>query len=263
MFYRWLITGLTIMTIPNVAGAGAYLGDLTWQEAAEALPVKLVILPFAAGAKEHGPHLPLGTDRLVLEHLLSVAVRERDVLVVPPILHGWFPAFRDYPGTEVKDPTVFQKYVSEVAESLVRQGARQLVILNMGVTRATGLPLMIVARDLSADHDTRVLVLSWDDLEDEASEQIYDQLRGGHGDEGETSIILALRPDLVKMDRAVADYRDEPQAQIGYVPGQFDRNSEPGLFGDPTLASEEKGQALLKIMTGNFLTALDQLAARR
>ena len=74
---------------------------------------------------------------------------------------------REYPGTEVADPTVFQNYVREVAESLVRHGAKRLVILNLGIERATGLPLSIVARDLKADHDVAVLVLNWGDLEDE------------------------------------------------------------------------------------------------
>lgn len=250
--------GLLLMAISSSSMAGAYLADLTWPEAAQALPERTVILPFAAGAKEHGPHLPLGTDALVMEHLLAVAVKERDVLAAPPVLHGWFPAFRDYPGTEVSDPTVFQDYVRSVAESLVRHGATRLVILNLGVTRATGLPLSIVARDLRADHDVRVLVLSWDDLEDEDSRRLYEQERGGHADEGETSIVLHLKPDLVKMDKALVDYRDPPIGQIGYAPGVFDRETEAGSFGDPTLATSEKGSALLTIMTRNFLKALDQ-----
>ena len=246
------------MVIGQQASAGAFLGSLTWEEAARSLPEKTVILPFAAGAKEHGPHLPLATDRIVMEHLLKVAVEERDVLVAPEILHGWFPAFRDYPGTEVSDPTVFQDYVRGVAESLVRHGARRLVFLNMGVSRATGLPLSIVARDIRADHNVKTLVISWDDLESEDAELIYEQERGGHADEGETSILLHLRPDLVHMARSVRDYRGTPREQTGYQPGKFDRATETGVFGDPTLATADKGAALLAIMVRNWLEALDQ-----
>jgi creatinine amidohydrolase len=240
--------------------AGAFLGDLSWEEAAELLPRRTVILPFSAGAKEHGPHLPLGTDRLVMDHLLEAAVGGRDVIVAPPILHGWFPAFREYPGTEVADPTVFQSYVKAVAESLIRHGVERLVILNMGITRATGLPLGIVARDLRTDEGIRVLVVSWDDLEDEESDRVYEQERGGHADEGETSIILHLREDLVRMDRAVLDYRTSTGPQIGYAPGKFDREAESGVYGDPTLATAEKGSLILEVMTRNFLEALDQFA---
>jgi len=101
-------------------------------------------------------------------------------------------------------------------------------------------------------------VVSWDDLESDEAASLYQQQRGGHADEGETSIVLYLRPDLVNMDAAVRDYRSEPLPQIGYRPGRFDRDTEPGLFGDPTLATAEKGEKLLALMRGNWLKALDQ-----
>jgi creatinine amidohydrolase len=260
---RWLMTlmvgGLIMANAENTQG-GAFLGDLTWQQAELELPGKVVILPFAAGAKEHGPHLPLRTDQLVMDRLLEAAVDQRDVIVAPPILHGWFPAFRDYPGTEVADAAVFQNYVAAVAESLVRHGARRLVFLNTGISKASGLPLSIVARDIRANHDVATLVVSWDDLESPGNESIYEQLRGGHADEGETSIVLHLRDDLVRMDLAEADYRGSPSEQIGYAPGKFDRDSESGVFGDPTLATPQKGEVLMNGMIENFLLALDQFS---
>jgi creatinine amidohydrolase len=240
------------------ATAGAYLGELSWVEAERAFASSVVIIPFAAGAKEHGPHLPTGTDQLVMEHLLDAAVSERQVLVTPPILHGWFPAFRDYPGTEIADAAVFQAYVAAVAESVVRHGATRLVFLNTGIGKATGLPLSIVARDIRANHDVPTLVVSWDDLETVEADALLEQQRGGHADEAETSIILHLRPDLVDMQRALVDYRTESKPQIGYRPGKFERATESGLFGDPTLATPEKGERLLEIMRRNWLTALDQ-----
>lgn len=260
MTVRACMAGLLAMLTSGAATAGVFLGDLSWPEAADALSRRIVVLPFAAGAKEHGPHLPLGTDRLVMDHLLAAVVQQRDVVVAPPILHGWFPAFREYPGTEVLDPGVFQSYVKSVAESLVRHGATRLVILNLGIGRATGLPLSIVARDLNADLKVHVLVISWDDLDD-GETALLEQTRGGHADEGETSIVLHLRPDLVHMDRAVTDYRGPPRDVIGYLPGHFDRATESGVYGDPTLASEQKGEALIGNMTANLLAALDRFAA--
>jgi len=153
---------------------------------------------------------------------------------------------------------VFEAYVSAVAESVIRHGATRLVFLNTGVSKATGLPLSIVARDIRANHDVPTLVVSWDDLESAQAAGLYQQQRGGHADEGETSIILHLRPDLVDMDKAARDYRADPAPQIGYRPGTFDRASEPGVFGDPTLATPEKGEELLELMRGNWLKALDQ-----
>ncbi len=250
-----------LMLAPLLATAGIRLGDLNWQTAEQQLKQKIVIIPFAAGAKEHGPHLPLATDQIVMEHLLELALDQRDVIVAPPVLHGWFAAFRDYPGTEVADPTVFQDYLRHISESLVRSGATRLVYLNLGIAKATGLPISIVARDIRSNHNVATLVLSWDDLETDDAAQLYEQERGGHADEGETSIMLYLRPDLVDMSRATRDYRGEKKSQTGYAPGKFDRSTETGLYGDATLASADKGKQILGIMARNWLLALDQFEA--
>jgi creatinine amidohydrolase len=243
---------------------GAFLGELTWTEAEERLATApIVILPFGAGAKEHGPHLPMNADAVVMDFLCQVAVDSLPVVVAPPILHGWFPAFRGFPGTEVADPAVFQSYVMEVARSLVENGARRLVILNTGIEKATGLPLAMVAREIRVQTGTPTMLVSWDDLETQEVESFQDQEWGGHADEMETSIHLVLQPHLVRMDLAKPGERGSSGPPgPGYRPGLFSRDpadpaySESGVSGDPSLASEEKGRRLLAIMTREWLRSL-------
>jgi len=250
------------------AAPGAFLGELTWTEAeARVADVPLVILPFGAGAKEHGPHLPMNADAVVMEYLCRVAVDSLPVVVAPPILHGWFPAFRGFPGTEVADPGVFQDYVMEVARSLVANGARRLVILNTGIERATGLPLAMVAREIRVQTGTPTMLVSWDDLETPEVEAFQEQEWGGHADEMETSIHLLLQPHLVKMDLAEpAEQREGGPPGPGYRPGLFSRDpadpaySATGDSGDPTLATPEKGRLLLEVMTREWLRSLRAFA---
>ena len=262
-FLFWL--GLLIFSKNVISQTpGAFLGDLSWPEAEARLKtVSLVVLPFGAGAKEHGPHLPMNADAKVMEYLCQQAVKSQPVIVAPPILHGWFPAFREFPGTEVADSHVFQKYVYEVVMSLVRHGAQRIVFLNTGVSRATGLPLSIVAREIRVQTGTPTLVLSWDDLETPAIDSLAEQKAGGHADEIETSISLYLQPQLVHMEKAVVDYGTSGRKNYpGYEPGLFSRNprdpdfSKTGLFGDPTKATAEKGKKALAILTRQFLQAL-------
>jgi creatinine amidohydrolase len=249
-------------------GRGAFLGDLTWPEAEALIPAAdLVVLPVGAGAKEHGPHLPMNADAAVLEYLSRVAVDSLPVVVAPPILHGWFPAFRAFPGTEVADPVAFQTYVQEVAESLVRNGARRLVILNTGIHLATGLPLGVVAREIRVQTGTPTLLVSWDDLEPPEMEELAEQEYGGHADELETSIHLVLQPEKVHMDRAVPGLRREgPPAGPGYRPGFLARDpgdpgyAPSGVSGDPTLATAEKGHKALALLTREWLAALRSFA---
>ena len=247
---------------------GAFLGDLTWTEAEERFAVApVVILPIGAGAKEHGPHLPMNADAVVMELLCQVAVDSLPVVVAPPILHGWFPAFRDYPGTEVADPGVFQAYVMEVAMSLVKKGAQRLVILNTGIERATGLPLAMVVREIRVQTGTPTMLVSWDDLETAEVETFQEQEWGGHADEMETSIHLFLQPHLVRMDKArPAERRVSGPPGPGYRPGLFSRDPDDpafslsGVSGDPTLATPEKGERLLGIMTQEWLKSLRAFA---
>jgi creatinine amidohydrolase len=248
----------------NAQTPGAYLGALSWTDAEiRVRDAPVVVIPFGSGAKEHGPHLPMNADQKVMEHLCRQAVDSVDVVIVPPILHGWFPAFRGYPGTEVADPDVFQRYVFEVAMSLVRQGAQRIVFLNTGIAKATGLPLSIAAREIRTQTGTPTLVVSWDDLETPEIDALRTETMGGHAGELETSINLYLQPELVHMDRAVADYGNrEAQDYPGYQPGRLSRDpddpgyTETGTFGDPTHASAEKGMQVLEILTRQWLLAL-------
>lgn len=255
---------VTAMSGTNAQTPGAYLGHLTWPEAERRLAeTPLVIVPFGAGAKEHGPHLPMNADKIVMEYLVQHAVDSLPVVAAPPIVHGWFPAFRDFPGTEVRDPEVFAEYVFEVVSSLIDHGAQRIVILNTGIRNATGIPLAEVAREIRVQTGTPVLLISWDDLETEEVETLQEQRVGGHADEIETSIHLVLQPDLVHMDRAVTDYPQRGSRDYsGYQPGLYSRDpddpaySTTGLTGDPTLATEEKGRRVLAIMTSEWLKAL-------
>lgn len=246
--------------------AGAWLGDLKWPEAeARMRAAPVVVLPFGAGAKEHGPHLPMNADRVVMDYLLAQAVATRDVIVAPPILHGWFPAFRDFPGTEVADPAVFQAYVHQVALSLVRQGAQRIVFLNTGISKATGLPIAIAAREIRVATGVPTLVVSWDELETAEIAALHEGPAGGHAGEIETSINLYLQADKVAMDLAVRDYGDGggEQEYAGYQPGRLTRDpSDPafstsGTFGDATLATAEKGEKALAVLNREWLRALD------
>lgn len=247
---------------------GVHLGDLSWSQAERRYSeTPIVILPFGAGAKEHGPHMPMNADRVVMDHLVNAAIESRDVIVAPPILHGWFPAFRDFPGTEVADPKVFQDYVFHVGMSLAKQGAQRIVFLNTGIANATGLPLSIAAREIRVQTGVPTLVVSWNDLETEEVDALQEQEMGGHGDEIETSINLYLQPDLVNMELAVEDYGDRQTKDYGgYQPGIIARNpddpsySESGIFGDATLATPEKGKAALEVLTREWLKALDGFA---
>ena len=223
VFVALILVSLTAAATEKSKKPGAYLGDLTWVEAEKRLKeAPIVIIPFGAGAKEHGPHLPMNADFKVLEYLCQEAVAALPVLVAPPVQHGWFPPFRDFPGTEIADGDVFRRYMHQIAKSLIKHGAKRIVFLNTGIFKATGLPLAMAAREIRVEEGIPTIVVSWDDLEDEQVEKLQEQKKGGHADEIETSIHLYLQPHLVQMDKAVPDYGKPGRKNYpGYKPGLF------------------------------------------
>jgi len=265
MRHGLLLILLIFFTATVTAAQGAFLSDLTWPEAQHQLATKpVVIIPFGAGFKEHGPHIPMNADAVVMQYLIDQAVVQKNVLVAPPILHGWLPAFRDFPGSEVADATVFINYMSAISEALIRSGAQRILYLNLSIGKASGLPLGIVAREMRVQHNVPTLLVNWEDMETDEFAEFTEQAAGGHGDEIETSINLFLQSDKVQMDKAIKDERQGTLKNYpGYRPGLFSRNqkdpaySETGIFGDATKATTAKGERALGIMTQQLFLAID------
>ena len=246
---------------------GAWLEDLTWPEAKARLEAgAVVVVPIGALAKEHGHHLPLKTDFLVARELARRVAEALPVLVVPVIGFGYYPAFTRYPGSQHLRAETFIALVGEIVEKLIADGARRIAIVNTAVS--TEAPLRILAHDLLERLQIRVAIADIGRLGTELRRREGRQALGGHGDEWETSTILAIAPELVRFDRAVADYgimRDRA-ATVFWQPTRFTGDegagidfSRTGVRGDPTLATAEKGQALLAEMARELIAGIRAL----
>src|SRR5260221_5917098 len=169
---------------------GAFLEDLTWLEAKawfERDPV--VVVGIGAIAKEHGHHLPLSTDYRIARALLEGIGSALPVLLAPIVPFGYYPAFRNYPGSQHIESETFIAVVRQLLEGLIRQGVLRIAVLNTGVS--TEAPLRILARDLLQAEGIRVAVADIAGLGRKAN-ALFEQKVGGHADEHETSLMLAI-----------------------------------------------------------------------
>jgi len=106
------------------------LEEMNWTTAAKLLkPDRPVVLPVAAGTKAHGPHLPLGTDKLIIDELANRLANKTDVLVLPTLSYGYFPAFVDWPASVSIDAENFKHFVGDILRSLAKHGVRRFVFL--------------------------------------------------------------------------------------------------------------------------------------
>jgi creatinine amidohydrolase len=242
---------------------GVWLENLTWSEAKARFDAgAVVVVPIGAMAKEHGHHLPLNTDYLYARELATRVAAALPVVIAPILTHGYYPAFVRYAGSQHLRSETFAALLRDVLGKFVRDGVKRLAVINTGVS--TESPLRTAVRDIYdetgvAVHTADVRTLG------RKSKAMLQQKLGGHGDESETSIILAIAPEAVRMDRARVDYGHtlETPASVFYTPTIFDGDpaggldySATGVRGDPTLATAEKGRAILADMGEELVQGL-------
>jgi creatinine amidohydrolase len=227
------------------------LDRLSWNEVAAALtPDRLVILPIGAFAKEHGLHLPMNTDALTAEALAMAAAERLDALVAPVIGFGFYPAFTRYAGSQSIPRETFKALLLDVMQGLAMQGARRLLLLNTGVSTEK-----TAEEAAAAMVDLRPVVAHLRNLGN-ASGIEWQQNGGGHADERETSLMLAIAPHLVRMERAVnaeTSPRESRKPILSPYPDPDAEHSPTGATGNPTLATAAKGQRYLAAIVDDIV----------
>lgn len=225
---------------------GAFVAELAWPEVEKRIQSgAIAILPVGAAAKEHGRHLPLNTDQLQAEWLAARLIEKANVLAWPTLTYGHYPAFADYPGSCSLSAQTFEKLVEETLQSILGSASKSALILNTGIS--TIVPLeRVIAR---MGNRVRLANVYQGPRYLKAEEKIRQQPHGSHADELETSIMLVIAPDKVNMSRAKPWAEREIQAGALVRNDQSHLNYSPdGVYGDPTLATKEKGEVLLQAM---------------
>jgi creatinine amidohydrolase len=237
-------------------GKGVRLESLTWPEAEKVLtPSTVVVIPLGAGSKEHGPHLLLSNDAILAEHLVGDVLARANVVAAPPIAYSYYPAFVEYPGSVSLRLETARDTVVDICRSLARFGPRRFYVLNTGVSTVRALEP--AAKALLEDG----LLMRFSDLKvlmDPIEKEVGKQEGGTHADEIETSILLYLQPSAVDMTKAVKDYHPG-KGRLSRTPGPDVVYSASGIWGDPTLATREKGERVWKAFVDGVVTEIEEL----
>lgn len=207
-----------------------HLGTMTWPEVASGAGALLAI-PLGS-TEQHGPHLPLDTDtRIAVAVAEGLAARHRQIVVAPPLPYGSSGEHAGFAGTLSIGQAALELVVVELMRSLGPEFVGVVVVCGHGGNAEA----LRRAEDVLRAEGRRLLV--W-----------LPCIAGGdaHAGRSETSIMLALQPALVRVDRAVAG-ATKPLVQLM---GPLRRGgvvsvSANGVLGDPTGASVAEGQALL------------------
>ncbi|MDZ4796946.1 MAG: creatininase family protein [Bryobacteraceae bacterium] len=235
--------------------SGHLYRSLTWTETRAAAERGAVIVIPVAAIEQHGHHLPVDVDNLLVEHVTEEAAKrsEGQLVVVPMIHYGFNEHNMGFPGTVSIRETVFMDFCYDVAHSFVRQGFDRIIFIN-GHGSNQMLLNLVARRIVNTTKALAASVAHWALAKEKVDELRESAFPGGmaHACEFETAIYMHLRPDLVKADlipdREVPSvtneflYEDLFGSGPGHMVERWSRITETGVEGDANLATPEKGR---------------------
>lgn len=230
-----------------------FIERMFWDEVARRIHDGAVaILPIGAAAKQHGLHLPLNTDRIQAEWLAARLAGRFDALIWPTVTYGHYPAFTRYAGSSSLSASTFEALVREIAAGILGSGCRTVFVLNTGVSTLAPVDRALARLDV---HRVKHLWIYGGARYRRVARELAEQSHGSHADELETSLMLAIAPELVDMARAEASPAVTRETPGALTPS--DENSpnysRSGSYGNPTLATPAKGEDLLAAMLDDLV----------
>jgi creatinine amidohydrolase len=241
----------------------------------------IAVLPVAA-TEQHGPHLPLSVDTVLVEGVLAAALPhlapDLKVLVLPTQAIGLSPEHARFPGTLTLKAETILRLWTDIGESVAAAGIKKLLLFNSHGGQVSVMD--IVARDLRARLDMLVYSVSWFNLPllDAQGADVNalfsaDEHRFGiHAGDIETSMMLALDPvhvDMAQAQNFASSSRKRAQkfgilgngksAKLGW---QMQDYNPAGAVGNAAAATTDKGRAVVEaagLALAQLLTEMDQL----
>ncbi len=255
---------------------GRFFPYLSWTQV-EGLPDKtntLIIQPIGA-IEQHGPHLPLVVDAAIATAVVGQALHKLDTAIpayaLPTLHYGKSNEHWRFPGTVTLTAQTLMAVLTEMAEGIYRAGFRKLVFIN----GHGGQPqvLEIVARDLRQQYPDLMVfpMFVWGAphrVADIVGQDEYE--RGIHAGDVETSVMLSLMPKQIRMSEAVREFPNALRTESGEesllslegdlpMAWMMDDLSQSGVVGNATVATAQKGKAILSSVSDGWVRVFEEL----
>jgi creatinine amidohydrolase len=244
------------------------LNEFTGKEVETLLLKKSVLTAIVVfgSCESHAQHLPLGSDIFVpMEIAKQVAEKLENTIVVPGIPLGTSMHYNHFPmSITLRFETVIA-LAEDILVSLLNNGIQRILILN---GHDGNIPaLEIAARKVKEIHKNAAIIFMpawWETMANLLGESFFASHHGlGHGGEGETSIMQAIKPESVDLTLAI----NQTPKDIFEFPGihfivEIQEISKTGATGDPTKASKVKGEKMLQALVDYLVSVLETLNKR-
>lgn len=208
--------------------------------------LKRAIVPIGS-LEQHGSHLPVATDAILAEEIAKRVSVLVDAFVLPCVYYGVSREHKPLFNVSLRNET-FTAMIGDICESLVENGVSKIVLLNAHYGNDAALASTVQKMMDRMPRATLIYSLSYWLVHNEI----------GHADANETSLMLAIRPDLVAMKNAKGGSvrigslkRDKKLvlSKITMLPSSFPKLASSGVWGNPKNANSRKGKVMLDQIT--------------
>lgn len=226
-----------------------------------------------ASTEQHSTYLPVGTDGFLGESVLLEGARKAkgNVLVLPNVYYGYSPHHRFAPGYLTIGQSTLIAYARDICACVADQGFRKMAIVNSHGGNQSYLSCVVNEVGEEYENTLQLVEFKYWDLISETIAKYRESSAGGmgHACEFETSIMMYLRPDLVRKDKIFVC--EAPVGDEWYQPGliskkkyykfqSFNKYNENGNIGQPHLATAEKGKLFFDAATDRLAEFFDYFA---
>jgi len=235
-------------------------GELTFEEVGELARAGVVaVLPVGA-TEQHGPHLGTGADAVLAQQAVRAAVNQTGDLALPVLSYGCSLGHTDkWPGTLSLSATTLTAMVIDIGKWLHASGFRKLVMVNSHATN--GPPCQSALLELRHRRPAlRMRFVSLFDVTPEANRGYMRDADDPHANEAETSMLLHVAPDLVRMDRVVDEEDLTPGRVLQYAMPQV---TDSGVVGRPSEATADNGEQLFRAVVDGVAELLRKARAEQ
>jgi creatinine amidohydrolase len=234
------------------------LEEITMKELENGLEkTKTLILPLGT-VEEHGTHLPLSTDTIVVHEVVKRAAKETPLFIAPPLHYGVCTSTAQHIGTIGIRFDTLRSCIEDILISAYEKGLRNFVVISGHAGGSHGTAMKEAGEELIQRlPESKIAVLTVYDLILKEALEIAETENDSHAGEIETSLILTLTPELVK-GSASEEYPNFPKPfivrnKLKYWPG--------GVWGNPAKATKEKGEQVFNLAVEKLVKLIKDLEA--
>jgi len=241
-----------------------YLADLPWPRIRELAPDTPAVFPVAA-VEQHGLHLPVSTDSLLLGEIIRrvESSLQESVLFAPLMWLGNSDHHLDFHGTLSASPRTYLDLIGDLTENALRHGFRRIVFVNgHGGNDVPAKQALFEVRQKHRHRNDLLLAMTtywglgtkpW-----ERDPSIQQRVMG-HACEWETSMVMRAAPQLVGDHRNAAPVDPGRAFEPGFRAWVTRERSEPGHIGSPHLATAQKGELLFEMFAADVTAWLKRI----